>query len=49
VVPAPGTIEAFQAYLKLDPKGQWAAAAQGSLDQLQGKVDTEYKATKKKK
>ena len=49
VVPAPGTIEAFQTYLKLAPTGQWAAAAQGSLDQLQGKVQTEYKSTKKKK
>jgi tetratricopeptide (TPR) repeat protein len=49
VVAAPGTIEAFQNYLKLDPKGQWAAAAQASLDQLQGKVNTEFKAPPKKK
>ena len=48
VVPAPGTIEAFQNYLKLDPKGQWAPAAQASLDQLQGKVSTEYKSGKKR-
>lgn len=47
VIPAPGTIEAFQTYLKLDPKGPWATAAQASLDQLQGKVQTEYKKTKK--
>jgi tetratricopeptide (TPR) repeat protein len=49
VVAAPGTIEAFQTYLKLAPTGQWAAASQASLDQLTGKVNTEYKATKKKK
>lgn len=49
VVPVPGTLEAFQTYLKLDPNGQWATAAQASLDQLQGKVPTEYKARKKKK
>ena len=48
VIPAPGTVEAFQTYLKLDPKGQWATAAQASLDQLTGKVETEYKKTKKK-
>jgi len=49
MVPAPGTVEAFQTYLKLDPKGVWATAAQASLDQLQGKVQTEYKAPKRKK
>ncbi len=49
VVAAPGTVEAFQTYLKLAPTGQWAAASQASLDQLTGKVDTEYKSTKKKK
>lgn len=49
VVPVPGTIEAFQNYLKLKPNGQWVQAAQASLEQLQGKVPTEYKAEKKKK
>jgi len=49
MVPAPGTVEAFQNYLKLEPKGQWAEAAQASLDQLQGKVQTEYKSAKKTK
>jgi tetratricopeptide (TPR) repeat protein len=49
VVAAPGTVEAFQTYLKLAPKGEWAAASQASLDQLQGKVETEYKAPKKSK
>lgn len=34
VVPVPGTVEAFQTYLKLQPNGQWAQAAQASLDQL---------------
>ena len=48
VVPVPGTVEAFQAYLKLEPTGQWAQAAQASLDQIQNKVPTEYKKTKKK-
>jgi tetratricopeptide (TPR) repeat protein len=49
VAAAPGTVEAFQTYLKLAPKGEWAAASQASLEQLQGKVETEYKAPKKTK
>jgi tetratricopeptide (TPR) repeat protein len=49
VIPAPGTIEAFQTYLKLDPNGPNAAQAQASLSALQGKVPTEYKAPGKKK
>lgn len=49
MVAVPGTLEAFQTYLKLDPKGPWAAAAQASLDQLQGKIPIEYKAPRKKK
>jgi len=49
IVPAAGTVEAFEQYLKLDPNGQWASSAQGSLAQLQGKVETSYKAQKKKK
>jgi tetratricopeptide (TPR) repeat protein len=48
VVPVPGTIEAFQSYLKLDPNGQWAQAAQASIEQLKGTVPTEYKKAKKK-
>ncbi len=48
VVPVPGTIEAFETYLKLQPKGQWAQAAQASIDQLKSSVPTEYKKAKKK-
>jgi tetratricopeptide (TPR) repeat protein len=49
IVAVPGTVEAFQTYLKLDPNGQWASAAKGSLESLQGKIQTEYKVQKKKK
>ena len=49
VVPVPGTVEAFQTYLKLQPHGPWAQAAQASIDQLKAAVPTEYKAPKKKK
>jgi tetratricopeptide (TPR) repeat protein len=45
----PGTIEAFETYLKLQPNGQWAQAAKGSIEQLTSKVPTEYKKEKKKK
>jgi superkiller protein 3 len=48
VVPVPGTIEAFQTYLKLEPNGQWAQAAQASIEQLKGTVPTEFKKAKKK-
>ncbi|HXJ96230.1 MAG TPA: tetratricopeptide repeat protein [Terriglobia bacterium] len=49
IVPAPGTVEALQTYLQLDPSGKYAATAQGMLQSIQGAVQTEYKATKKKK
>jgi tetratricopeptide (TPR) repeat protein len=49
IVPVPGTVEAFQTYLKLEPKGQWAQAAESSLDTLKTAVPTEFKAQKKKK
>ena len=48
VVAVPGTLEAFENYLKLAPNGQWAQAAQASIDQLKGTVPTEYKKAKKK-
>jgi len=49
VVPAPGTVEALQAYLQLDPNGKYAASAQSMLQSITGSVQTEYKADKKKK
>jgi tetratricopeptide (TPR) repeat protein len=48
VVPAPGTVEALQSYLTLQPNGQWSQAARESLELLTGKLQTEYKAQKKK-
>lgn len=47
MIPAPGTLEAFQAYLKLAPTGPFATQAQASLDTLQGKENLEYKKHKK--
>jgi tetratricopeptide (TPR) repeat protein len=49
VIAAPGTTEALQAYLKTDPNGKYAAEAQAMLQTIQGSVQTEYKATKKKR
>ncbi len=48
VVPAPGTQEALETYLKLAPTGPNASAAQQMLQTITGTVDTEYKKTKKK-
>ena len=44
--PAPGTVEAFQTYLKLQPNGPNAATAQASIDALSGKARLEYKSKK---
>ena len=49
VVAAPGTVEALETYLKLDPQGKYSAEAQGMLQTVQGGVQTEYKKTKKAK
>jgi len=49
IVPAPGTVEAFQTYLQLQPNGPHAAEAQSMLQSIQSGVQTEYKAPKKKK
>lgn len=43
VVPAPGTVEALQSYLKVAPNGPYAAQAQQMLDTLTGKVTTTYR------
>jgi len=49
VVAVPGTVEALEAYLKLEPEGKNAATAQALLQTIRGKVDTQYKAPKKEK
>lgn len=48
-IPAPGTVEAFETYLKLDPSGKYATEAQAALQALQSTVQMEYKTEKKKK
>ena len=49
IVPAPGTVEALEAYLKLAPNGPNAASAKAMLQSIQGSVQTEFKVPKKKK
>jgi cytochrome c-type biogenesis protein CcmH/NrfG len=41
VVAAPGTTEALESYLKLEPNGKYAGEAQAMLQTLQGQVQTE--------
>jgi tetratricopeptide (TPR) repeat protein len=49
IIVPPGTVEALQAYLKLQPNGGNAPAAQQMLQTIQGQVQTELKVDKKKK
>lgn len=52
VTPVPGTVEAFQKYLELQPNGPWAGAAKEMLTSLGGSVETKFtdpNAPKKKK
>ena len=52
VVPAPGTIEAFQKYLELAPEGKYAQLSKDMITALTGQVQTKYgteRPDKKKK
>lgn len=47
-IPAPGTVEAFNKYLELQPDGKYAQNAKDMIAALGGSVQTGYKAEKKK-
>jgi len=47
-IAVPGTVEAFNKYLELEPSGRYADAAKGNIQFLGGKVETSFKASKKK-
>lgn len=49
VIPAPGTIEALQKYLELQPQGRYAQAAKDLLTGLTGQVQTEVSTRKTRK
>jgi tetratricopeptide (TPR) repeat protein len=44
---APGTIEAFQKYLELDPQGKFAAESKAMIDTFSLTVDTQFKTPPK--
>ena len=51
VTPKPGTVEAYQKAIELDPNGSWGAQAKQGLEQLQqltGGIDTKVGGKKKK-
>jgi tetratricopeptide (TPR) repeat protein len=48
VIAPPGTLEAFQKYLDLEPNGPNAPAAQAQIQIIQGGVETKYVKKKKK-
>jgi len=43
VTPVPGTVEAFQKYLELQPSGQFSQQAKDMLTTLNASIDTSYK------
>ncbi len=49
IVPAPGTVEAYQKYLELQPSGPYAASAQAMVQSLSGTLETTFENPKKKK
>jgi tetratricopeptide (TPR) repeat protein len=49
VTPVPGTVEAFQKYLELQPNGQYSQAAKDMLATLGSSVDTRYQNPNAKK
>jgi tetratricopeptide (TPR) repeat protein len=48
VIPAPGTAEALNKYLELQPTGQFADGAKGMLQYIGSSIETSYGAKKKK-
>jgi len=48
VIPAPGTAEALNKYLELQPTGQFADGAKGMLQYIGSSIETSYGASKKK-
>ena len=49
VTAPPGTVENLETYLKLEPNGKNAESARAMIQTVQGQIQTEYKAVKKKK
>ncbi len=48
-IPAPGTLEAFQKYLQLQPNGPYAATAKTMIEMMGATIETNFSADKEKK
>ena len=49
VVPAPGTVEAYQKYLDLEPQGPFAASAQAMVQSLTATLETTFEQPKRRR
>ncbi|MDE0106373.1 MAG: tetratricopeptide repeat protein [Bryobacterales bacterium] len=49
IIPAAGTVEAYQKYLDLDPQGPYAASAQAMVQSLSGKLETTFEQPKRRR
>lgn len=49
VIPAPGTVEAYQKYLELEPAGPYAASAQAMVQTLSATLETSFEQPKKRR
>ncbi|MCY4535042.1 MAG: carboxypeptidase regulatory-like domain-containing protein [Bryobacterales bacterium] len=49
IIPAEGTVEAYQKYLDLDPQGPYAASAQAMVQSLSGKLETTFEQPKRRR
>ena len=47
--PAPGTVEALQKYLELEPTGRYAAIAKSLIDSLGAEIETQFEKKKKRR
>ena len=49
VIPAPGTVEAYQKYLDLEPAGPYAASAQAMVQTLSSTLETSFEQPSKRR
>jgi tetratricopeptide (TPR) repeat protein len=49
IVPAAGTVEAYQKYLNLEPEGSYAPSAQAMVQSLTGKLETVFEQPNKRR
>ncbi len=49
ITPVPGTVEALQKYIELEPTGAYAAGAKSLIESFDAKIETQFKKEKKKR